>query len=108
MARRRTIEPELPRCEPEIIPPPRGRTQAYQAGPDWFAGNPRGSNSRIFVGRLGPSWGIIGIVLLFGLIVGAVLAILLGALLIAIPVIGLLIAGALIANALRTRFGRPR
>jgi hypothetical protein len=106
MARRRTIKPELPRSEPEIIPPPRGRTQAYQAGPDWFAGGR--SSSRVFVARLGPSWGIIGIVLLFGLIVGAVLAILLGALLIAIPVIGLLIAGALLANAFRTRFGRPR
>jgi hypothetical protein len=107
MARRRTIKPELPRCEPEIIPPPRGRTQAYQTGPDWFAANEH-SSSRIFVGRLGPSWGIICIVLLFGLIVGAVLAMLLGALLIAIPVIGLLIGGALISNALRTRFGRPR
>jgi hypothetical protein len=106
MAPRRTIKPELPRSEPEIIPPPRSRTQAYQAGQEWFAG--QRSSGRVFVARLGPSWGIIGIVLLFGLIVGAVLAILLGALLIAIPVIGLLIAGALIANALRTRFGRPR
>ncbi|HEY3642491.1 MAG TPA: hypothetical protein VGL31_15460 [Xanthobacteraceae bacterium] len=107
MAPRRTIKPELPRSEPEIIPPPRSRTQAYQAGPEWFAGQ-RSSSSRVFVARLGPTWGIIGIVLVFGLIVGAVLAILLGALLIAIPVIGLLVAGALIANALRTRFGRPR
>jgi|ERR1700704_1506150 hypothetical protein len=107
MAPRRTIKPEPPRSEPEIIPPARGRTQAYQSGPEWFAGSRRGT-SRVFVARFGPSWGIVGIVLLFGLIVGAVLAILLGALLIAIPVIGLLIAGALIANALRTRLGRPR
>jgi hypothetical protein len=106
MPRQRPIEPEEPRCEPEIIPPARGRTQAYQAGPDWFAGNGRGT-SRIFVARVGP-WSLIGIVLLIGLFAGAVLAILLGALLIAIPVVGLLIAGALIANALRARLRRPR
>jgi hypothetical protein len=99
MPRQRPIKPEQPRCEPEIIPPARGRTQAYQG----FAG--RDSNSRIFVGRVGP-WSLVGIVLLFGLFTGAVLAILLGALLIAIPVVGLLIAGALIANALRARWRR--
>ena len=74
----------------EIIPPARGRTQAYQSGPEWFAGRGRGT-SRIFVARLGP-WSLIGIVLLFGLFVGAVLALLLGAL--------------LIANALRARWRR--
>ena len=104
MSRRRPIEPEQPRSEPEIIPPARGRTQAHQAGPEWFAGNERGT-SRIFVARVGP-WSIIGIVLLIGLFAGAVLAILLGALLIAIPVFGLLIAGALIANAVRARLRR--
>jgi len=105
MSRQRPIKPEQPRSEPEIIPPPaRGRTQAYEAGPDWFAGNARGS-SRIFVARVGP-WSIIGIVLLIGLFAGVMLAFLLGALLIAIPVVGLLIAGALIANALRGRSRR--
>jgi hypothetical protein len=100
MPRRRPIKPEQPRVEPEIIPPERSRTRAYQGGPEWFGGNER-STSRIFVARLGPSWGIIGIVLLIGLITGAVLAIVLGALLIAIPVIGLLVAGALIGWGLR-------
>src|ERR1700736_244581 len=103
MPRQRPIKPEKPRFEPEIIPPERGRRQAYQAGPDWFASG-RGSN-RIFVARLGP-WSVVGIVLLIGLFAGAVLAILLGALLIAIPVVGLLIAGALIAIALRARLRR--
>jgi hypothetical protein len=107
MPRQRPIKPEQPRVEPEIIPPERSRTRVYQGGPDWFTGNER-NTSRIFVARLGPPWGIIGIVLLIGLITGAVLAIVLGALLIAIPVIGLLVAGALIANALRARFQRPR
>jgi hypothetical protein len=104
MPRQKPITPEQPRCEPEIIPPSRGRTQAYQAGPDWFA--PReGGSSRIFVARVGP-WSLIGIVLLIGLFTGAILAIMLGALLIAIPVVGLLIAGALIANAFRARLRR--
>ena len=104
MPRQRPIKPEQPRCEPEIIPPARGRTRAYQAGPDWFAGR-EGGSSRIFVARVGP-WSIVGIVLLIGMIVGVTLAIVLGALLIAIPVVGLLIAGALIANAMRTRLRR--
>jgi hypothetical protein len=101
MPRQRPIKPEQPRCEPEIIPPPRGRTQAYQAGPDWFA-RKGGSGGGIFVARLGP-WRLFGIVLLFGLVTGAVLALVLGALLITIPIVGLLVAGALIANALRRR-----
>ncbi len=104
MPRQKPIKPEQPRCEPEIIPPPRGRTQAYQAGPDWFA--PReGGSSRIFVARPGP-WTLMGIMLLIGLFAGVILAIMLGALLITIPVVGLLIVGALIANALRPRLRR--
>jgi hypothetical protein len=102
MPRQRPIKPEQPRCEPEIIPPPRSRTQAYGAGPQWFAGERGTGGGGIFVARLGP-WRLIGIVLLFGLITGAVLALVLGALLIAIPIAGLLVAGALIANALRRR-----
>jgi hypothetical protein len=102
MARQRPIKPEQPRSEPEIIPPPRSRTQAYGAGPEWFAARGGSTGGRIFVARLGP-WRLFGIVLLFGLVTGAVLAFVLGALLIAIPVIGLLVLGAVIANALRRR-----
>jgi len=101
MARQRPIKPEEPRCEPEIIPPSRGRREAYQAAPDWFARNERGE-SRIFVARLGP-WSFVGLALLIGLFAGVMLAIMLGALLLAIPIVVLLIAGALIANALRGR-----
>jgi hypothetical protein len=101
MARQRPTEPEQPRSEPEIIPPPRSRTRAYGAGPQWFA-RERDTGGGIFVARLGP-WRLIGIVLLFGLVTGAVLALVLGALLITIPIIGLLVVGALIANALRRR-----
>jgi hypothetical protein len=107
MPRQRPIKPEQPRFEPEIIPPPRSRTQAHQAGPEWFAARERGTaGGGIFVARLGP-WKLMGIVLLIGLFTGAVLALMLGALLIAIPVVGLVVAVALIANALRrTRLPR--
>ena len=80
----------------------RGRTQAYGAGPEWFAARGGSTGGRVFVARLGP-WRLFGIVLLFGLVTGAVLAFVLGALLIAIPVVGLLVLGAVLANALRRR-----
>ena len=103
---RQTLKPELPRSEPEIIPPGRGRAQAYRSGPDWFAAGERGTN-RVFVARMG-NWSILGIVLLVGLVAGATLAILLGTLLIALPIIGLLIAAAMISSALRSHLRRPR
>lgn len=106
MPRRQTVKPELPRSEPEIIPPRRGSTQAYRSAPEWFTAGERGTN-RVFVARMG-TWSIIGIVLLIGLVAGATLAILLGTLLIALPIIGLLIATAMISGALRSHLRRPR
>jgi hypothetical protein len=106
MPRRRSETPEFPRSEPEIIPPERGRTQAYRTGSEWFSAGGRDTN-RVFVARIGP-WSILGIVLVIGLVAGAALAILLGTLLIALPVIGLLIAAAMISNALRSHLRRPR
>jgi hypothetical protein len=99
MPRRRSVKPEYPRSEPEIIPPPRGRTQAY--GTEWVSAD---GASRAFVARFG-TWKMLGIVLLIGLVAGAVLAIILGALLITIPIIGLLIVLGVIAGQLR---GYPR
>jgi predicted exporter len=96
----------LPRSEPEIIPPARGNTQAYRSGPEWFSAEARGTN-RVFVARMG-SWSILGIVLLVGLVAGATLAILLGTLLIALPIIGLLIAAAMISGGLRSHLRPPR
>ena len=106
MPRRRAPEPEFPRSEPEIIPPTGSGTQAYRSGPEWFSARTRGAD-RVFVARMG-SWSILGIVLLIGLVAGATLAILLGTLLIALPVIGLLVAGAMISGALRSHFRHPR
>jgi hypothetical protein len=102
MPRRRPVKPEYPRSEPEIIPPARDRTQAY--GTEWFPGGTQGS-SRVFVAKFG-TWKLLGIVLLIGLVAGAVLAILLGALLITIPIIGLLVIVGIIASQLRGP--RPR
>jgi hypothetical protein len=103
MPRQKPSTPEVPRVEPEIIPPERSRNHPYRS--EWFFD--QRSPNRVFVARVGP-WSIIGIVLLFGLIVGATLAILLGTLLIALPIIGLLIAAAMISNALRGHWQRPR
>jgi len=104
MPRQRPLKPELPRNEPEIIPPAPSGT--YRSAPEWFSARQRGAD-RVFVARMG-SWSILGIVLLIGLVAGATLAILLGTLLIALPVIGLLIAAAMISSALRSHLRRPR
>jgi hypothetical protein len=104
MAPRRPVKPEYPRSEPEIIPPARDRTQAY--GGEWFSTGGRASGG-VFVAKLGP-WRLIGIVLLFGLVVGAVLALVLGALLITIPIIGLVVVIGIIASQLRGHPRRPR
>jgi hypothetical protein len=104
MPRRRPTNPELPRSEPEIIPPDRSRTRAYSSAPEWFPAGERGT-SRIYVARMG-TWRILGIVLLIGLVAGATLAILLGTLLIAVPIVALLIAGAMISSALRSHLRR--
>lgn len=100
MPRQRPNKPELPRSEPEILPPTRGRRQAY--GTEWY---PAGSTSRVFIARPGP-WSIFAIALLIGLVAGATIAIMLGTLLIVVPIVVLLIAGIVISNALRSRFQR--
>jgi len=105
MPRQGSTKPELPRSEPEIIPPERGRTRPYTSA-EWFPAGERG-RSRIHVARMG-TWSILGIVLLIGLVAGATLAILLGTLLIAVPIIALLIAGAMISSAVRSHLQRPR
>jgi hypothetical protein len=105
MPRQKPTKPEFPRVEPEIIPPERGRAQAYRSAGDWFFD--RRATSQVYVGRIGP-WSIMGIVLLIGLVAGATLAILLGTLLIAVPLIGIVIAAAMISSALRANWQRPR
>jgi hypothetical protein len=89
--------PETPRSEPEIIPPDRpgyGRVR-------WDSVDQYGQH-RIYVRRIGP-FSIFGFVLVFGFVVAALLALLLGAVLVALPIAALLLAGGLIASLLRPR-----
>lgn len=100
MPRQRPIEPEEPRSEPEILPPPHARRNPYRA--EWYAAS---DSRRIFVARPGP-WSLFAVALLIGLIAGATLAILLGTLLIVVPIVAALIAGMMLSNALRARLRR--
>ena len=104
MPRRQPVQPEYPRSEPEIIPPARDRTQAY--GSEWFSTGPYGS-SHVLVTRFG-GWRLLAIVLAFGLTVGVVLALVLGALLFMVPIIGLLVVLGVIASQMRARIRGPR
>jgi hypothetical protein len=96
--------PEIPRSEPEIIPPGRGRVHSRRVPADWFVGGEQ-ETQRIFVTRLGPFSGI-AMIFVACLVAGVVLAIVLGTLLIAIPVIVLLVAAAVISRSWRTRLRR--
>jgi hypothetical protein len=86
--------PEQPRAEPEIIPPDRtgrrGWDSPWQANQSSYGNDPNGSwrTQRIFVMRPGPL-GSIGIMLVLGLIVAAVILALIGTLLIWIPAVAL-------------------
>ena len=71
------LPPETPRVEPEILPPDRSSDGRIR----WEAVNQHGTH-RVYVTRLGP-FGMFGFVLLFGVVVAALIALFLGALLIA-------------------------
>ena len=101
MPRRPPVQTEYPRSEPEIIPPARDRTQAYDS--EWFSTG----RSRVYITRFG-GWRLLGVVLLFGLTVGVVLAFVLGALLFLVPIIGLLVILGVIATQLTARVRPPR
>jgi hypothetical protein len=104
MPRHQSVQTEYPRSEPEIIPPARDRTQAYDS--EWFSTGPY-SASRVFVARFG-GWRLLAVVLAFGLTVGVVLALVLGALLFMVPVIGLLVVLGVIASQMRAHMRGPR
>ena len=90
---------ERPRVEPEIIPP--GRNGPPRHGDERMAG------ARIYVTRIGPI-GAILVALIIGLLSVMTLVVLAGALLVWIPVLGLIVAAAIIANTLRGHFRRRR
>jgi hypothetical protein len=95
-------EPELPRVEPEIIPPnrrgPYDREERWPPPPYGFT-QMRGTH-RVFVGRVGP-FGFALIMLIAGLLAAVLLLILIGAALIWIPVVAALVIIAAISGLLR-------
>lgn len=95
-------EPELPRVEPEIIPPdrrgPNDRGRGWAPPPYGFS-QTRGTQ-RIYVGRIGP-FGFALIMLVVGLLAVIMLLVLIGAALIWIPVVAVLIVIAAISGLIR-------
>jgi hypothetical protein len=91
-------EPEVPRQEPEIIPPDRGSGRS-SAWPPSHGYNQRRSQ-RIYVTRIGPL-GFALLMLIVGLFAGVLLLALIGAALIWIPVAAVLLIIAAIAGVLR-------
>ncbi len=91
--------PERPRAEPEIIPPDRdpGRPAwRRSAFPDI------GGTQRIYVTRIGPFGGILLLLAVFVLAAVVLLAVL-GALIIWIPIVGLIVLVAALSGFLRLR-----
>src|ERR1700730_17005305 len=92
-------QPELPRVEPEIIPPDRQEREPERGpgrGSDWRAAwRPHGPNQtagmhRVYVTRIGP-FGFAMLMLGFAILAAAILLIFAGAILLWLPVVALLI-----------------
>jgi hypothetical protein len=94
-------QPELPRVEPEIIPPERagrgadGRRAAWPYGQNGAAGV-----HRVYVTRIGP-FGFAMLTLAFVILAAAILLIFAGAILLWLPVVALLIVVGAIVRFLR-------
>ena len=99
-------QPELPRVEPEIIPPDRTGSGPGR-GADWrrAAWRPYGPNEtagmhRVYVTRIGPL-GFAMLTLVFAILAAAVFLIFAGAILLWLPVVALLIVVGAIVRFLR-------
>jgi hypothetical protein len=86
-------KPEIPRVEPEIIPPDRAHSDWRQ--PVWQSGT-----QRIYVGRVGP-FGAGMFLLAFALLMAVIVVAVVGAVLIWIPLIALAVVAAGIFRFLR-------
>ena len=93
--------PEVPRSEPEILPPER-RDGGPRPGGEWERVSAEGAY-RIRVVKLGPV-GATLLAIAIGVGSAALFVLVLGTLLILIPIVGLLIAGAIITGLLRGYF----
>jgi hypothetical protein len=99
-------KPELPRVEPEIIPPDR-QERGPGRGSDWrrAAWRPYGPNQtagmhRVYVTRIGP-FGFAVLTLALAILAAAFLLIFAGAILLWLPVVALLIVVGAIVRFLR-------
>ena len=99
-------QPELPRVEPEIIPPDRAASGPGR-GADWrrAAWRPFGQNEapgmrRVYVTRIGP-FGFAMLMLGFAILAAAILLVFAGAILLWLPVVALLIVIGAIVRFLR-------
>jgi hypothetical protein len=99
-------QPELPRVEPEIIPPDR-QERGPGRGADWRrpAWRPYGPNQtagmhRVYVGRIGP-FGFAVLVLALAILAAVFLLIFAGVILLWLPVVALLIVAGAIFRFLR-------
>jgi hypothetical protein len=99
------IEPERPRAEPEIIPPDRIAEDELRRAARIHMDDGAGGFQRIYIARIGP-FGTILLALASGAIAILLLALLVGAFLIWIPIVGLLVAAAVISTLLRNFFQR--
>ena len=93
--------PEVPRSEPEILPPER-RDGPMRDAPEWERVDAQGTY-RIRVVKLGPV-GATLLAIAIGVGSAALFVLVLGTLLILIPVAGLAIAAVIIAGLLRGYF----
>ena len=99
-------KPELPRVEPEIIPPDR-QDRGPGRGTDWgraawrpFGPNETAGTHRVYVARIGP-FGFAMLTLAFAILAAAFLLIFAGAILLWLPVVALLIVVGAIFRFLR-------
>jgi hypothetical protein len=99
-------QPELPRVEPEIIPPDR-HERGPGRGADWrrpawrpFGQNETAGMHRVYVTRIGP-FGFVLLILAFAILAAAILLVFAGAILLWFPVVALLIVVGAIFRFLR-------
>ena len=95
-------KPELPRVEPEIIPPDReGRSTDWRRAA-WrpFGPNETAGMHRVYVARIGP-FGFAMLTLAFAILAAAILLAFTGAILLLLPVVALLIVVGAIVRFLR-------
>jgi hypothetical protein len=96
---------EKPRAEPEIIPPIHDDRQS-RSGRRASVCSPTAISIRhVYIARLEPS-GVLIIALMIGILFTVILVLFVGALLIWIPLVGLLVAAAITSSVLRGHFRR--